>query len=262
MKDITIILPIHKIENDNEFQLLDSALNSVVKCKENYNHKLIVSVIGPKEIENKIQHIVEKTLGGTEVEYNFITNKTGQCDFASQVNLAATKVNTDFFSILEFDDEYMPKWFKLAETYYPTREDVSLFLPIAVQNDGKFSSYVNELVWAMAFSNEVGVIDSDCLQNTTAFNLTGGIFNTRDFNLIGGFNAEIPVAFNYEFLFRLINDYKLKSFVVPRMGYGHMIGRKGSLLDVYKDTYDNQQVTEFFRSVKEKYAPIEEEQAK
>lgn len=262
MKEITIILPIHKIDGEQDIQLLRLALDSVVKNNDTYNSDLTVLVVGPKSVHDAVMPTVTETLGGTDVKFMFLENCTDKTDFCSQVNFAAQKVDTDYFSILEYDDEYMPKWFSLAQKYYPTHEDVSVFLPLTVQNDGKCSNYVNELPWAMSFTNEIGVVDADCLQNTTAFNLTGGIFNTKDFVHIGGFDAEIPIAFNYEFLLRITNDDKFKVFVVPRMGYVHRIGRKGSLLDIYNEEYTGHQAAEYFRTVREKYAPTEEETEK
>lgn len=262
MKDITIILPIHKFILSEDGDYLRASLNSVVKCQSFYPDKLKLLLVGPTEVieSTEVLDIVKETIGGSEIDWQ-VLNNTGATDFCSQVNFAAQNVDTDYFSVLEFDDEYMPKWFKLAQTYYPTHEDVSLFLPLTIQNDGQRSNYVNELVWAMAFADVMGEVDSNCLQNTTAFNLTGGIFNTKDFNHVGGFDSSVEIAFSYDLLLRLTAEYKLKVYVVPRMGYGHLLGRKGSLLDEYKDKYNDQTAADCFLSIKEKYiTPVEENQ--
>ena len=74
-------------------------------------------------------------------------------------------MDTEFFSILEFDDWYSPKWFNMFDEYYNTNEDVSAFLPINVVHNQKESTseLVNEIVWASSFSSEMGVIDFECL---------------------------------------------------------------------------------------------------
>ena len=104
----------------------------------------------------------------------------------------------------------------------------------------KVFQYINEIAWTNSFSSEIGFLDFDCLQDYPSFNLTGGIFNTKDFNTIGGFDSSIKVAFNYEYLLRLTKK-ELKVYVVPKEGYVHCVGRKGSLTDEYNNTLTNAQ---------------------
>ena len=89
--------------------------------------------------------------------------------------------------------------------------------------------------------SSVGVIDFECLDNCSTFNLTGGIFNTSDFIKVGGLKPSIKIAFNYEFLLRA-TDKKLKVIVVPKEGYKHLIGRKGSLTSEYEKTISDKDV--------------------
>ena len=258
MKDITIIVPIHKFSEESDGKLLRLALNSVVKCQENYDDKLSVVTVGPVDIKEVVENILTEVFGGTELKFEYIVNK-GKCDFCSQINFAVKHVKTSFFSILEMDDQYFPKWFKLAKAYYPTREDVAVFLPINIQNDGETSQYCNEMVWAMSFSNEQGVVDADCLKVSAAFNLTGAIFNTKDFKRVKGYDSKIDVAFNYELLMRMTKEYGLKIYVVPRIGYCHLIGRKGSLLEYYNDTFTEEAAQECFNAVRRKYVTDDED---
>jgi len=55
-------------------------------------------------------------------------------------------------------------------------------------NDGKYIGFGNEAAWASSFSNELGFIDLDCLQNYFDFYLTGSIFNLKDWIEVGGLN--------------------------------------------------------------------------
>ena len=241
MKDITIIIPVHKFD-DNIKNMLSNAFESVKKNQETYTFgKLLPLVVAPGDVLEKIsESFGEKTFYDT-------CRNTGDTDFCSQVNFAVNNVTTDYFSILEFDDTYTDKWFKMAHDYFYTNESVSLFLPLNILTDINHEQfqYVNEIAWTGSFSNEIGYLDYDCLQDYSAFNLTGGIFNTHDFKTIGGFKPSIKVAFNYEFLLRMTKK-ELKVFVVPKEGYIHVIGREESLTDEYSKTMSNNEIRKWF----------------
>ena len=119
----------------------------------------------------------------------------------------------------------------------------------------KVFQYINEIAWTNSFSSEIGFLDFDCLQDYPSFNLTGGIFNTKDFNTIGGFDSSIKVAFNYEYLLRLTKK-ELKVYVVPKEGYVHCVGRKGSLTDEYNSTLTDEDINNWFKKAKEEHAPV------
>lgn len=250
MKDITIIIPVHNF-NEEVKNLLANALNSIKKNQENYTYgKLIPLIVAPAHILEEIS----EEFGKNEYYHN-CKNTSGNIDFCSQVNFGVEHIETDYFSILEYDDEYNPKWFKMAHDYFYTNESVSLFLPINVITDSEHKQfqYVNEIAWTGSFSNDIGYLDFDCLQDYSSFNLTGGIFNTNDFKVVGGFKPSIKVAFNYEFLLRLTKK-ELKVYVVPKEGYIHVIGRKNSLTDEYNQTLSREEIKKWFDLAKTEYA--------
>lgn len=227
MKDITVIIPIlldaysHPLD-----QMLNKAVDSVRAAAENYKGgKVKLLIVRPYDKTTDDLHF-------PNIEYRYIYNK-GNTDYCSQVNLGVENVDTEFFSILEFDDWYSPKWFNMFDEYYNTNEDVSVFLPINVVHNQKenTSELVNEIVWASSFSSEMGVIDFECLDNCASFNLTGGIFKTSDWL---GYKPSIKVAFNYEYLLRATSkNKKQKIYVIPKEGYHHELFRDGSLIDQY-----------------------------
>lgn len=242
MKDITIIIPLHKFD-DKIKDLLDGALESIKKNQETYTFgKLIPLIVAPNNVLEEVGECF-----GENVFYHTCRNTTDNTDFCSQINFAANKVTTDYFSILEFDDIYTDKWFKMAHDYYYSNESVSLFLPFNILTDVNHQQYqyVNEIAWTSSFSNELGYLDYDCLQDYSSFNLTGGIFNTEDFKKIGGFKPSIKIAFNYELLLRLTKK-ELKVFVVPKEGYIHLIGREDSLTDEYNKNIPREDIRKWF----------------
>lgn len=256
MKDITILLPIH--EYDEELKdYIQRSIKSVEDNRKTYNYgKLILKIVCPDAIKDSIVNVAKEV---TE-DYEFVINK-GQTDFCSQINLGVDYTDTDYFSILEYDDHYAPTWFKTAHEYYYTHEDVSVFLPINNQyNTGKnVWQYCNELVWANSFSSELGFVDFECLEDCPTFNLTGGIFCTSDFKIVGGFKSSIKIAFNYELLLRLTNK-KLKVYVVPKEGYHHMLSRDNSLTDEYLKTISVEEVQKWFELAKREYTHTEDRQ--
>lgn len=245
MKDITIIIPVltEHLHSDN----LANAIESIKYCRDNYKDgDLKVMIVAPKA-ENVEYPVFE------DITYNLVQND-GATDFCSQINYAVDKVDTEYFSILEYDDEYKPKWFKFANQYSFGNEDVSLFLPLNLITDvkGEHWQYCNELPLAREATNEMNFIDFECLENWSGFNLTGGIFNTQDFINCGKYKPSIKVAFNYELLLRMANKgYRI--MVVPKEGYIHVLGMEGSLTEQYTKEIDGESIEKWFELAKREY---------
>lgn len=258
--DIDIIVPIHKFDEETE-KLLTRALESVPS-----GMKVILSTTS--EVAPKLADYSSKAPNGLEL---IVTSKDDNGDFSTLVNNGVENVEQKYFSILEFDDEYSPIWFNNVKTYMDYKPEVSVFLPLNDLVDFEsdtFVGYGNEAVWASSFSNEIGYIDNDCLQQFFDFYMTGGVFNKDDFNTVGKLKPSIKLSFWYEFLLRLTNKGK-KVFVIPKIGYQHNIGRKGSLFDNYRETLDEKE-SRFWLSLarkecfftqdrKKEYNPEEEE---
>ena len=224
MKDLVVIIPVHEYNKDIQI-LLEDAINSV-----------------PKDIEVRVscsRSLDDTTLIQDFSKYDnvsFYKNKTTNDNFQSLVSNAVG--GSKWFSILEFDDTYTPIWFDNVEKYIKYMPDVSIFLPLEDLIDFKTNNFEgngNEAPWASSFSNEIGYIDNDCLQNFFEFYLTGGVFNTDDWNEVGGLKESMKITFWYEFLLRATDKGK-KVYVIPKVGYNHYIGRNDSLLDIYQNT--------------------------
>ena len=244
MKDITIIIPV--LANQICTDELIKAVESVKDCQNYYTDgKLKVLIV--TEPDTKVDYTA---FGG--IEYKYIVNKSGACDYCSQINFAVKAVDTEFFSILEYDDTYAKKWFKMFNDYQWAYDDVSVFLPINVVHNAKTDEYefVNDMIWSNGFANELGFIDFECLQASASFNLTGGIFKTADWL---GYKPSIEVAFNYEYLLRATSK-KQRVFVVPKEGYHHEIFRKDSLSTHYLDTIAENENMRWFELAKTEYA--------
>jgi hypothetical protein len=247
MNDITIIIPI--LSKDLNSSELENAVNSVKACQEHYTKGKLKVLIVTNPDENGPDYTVFEG-----IKYKYILNESGNYDFCSQINYAVDKVDTEYFSILEFDDEYRPKWFKFADQYHYGNEDVSIFLPINIVTDVKSQhwQYGNEMPLATSNTDEFGFIDMEMLEVWTGFNLTGAIFNTEDFIKVGKYKPSIKIAFNYELMLRMA-DRKLKMFVVPKEGYTHIIGRSGSLTESYNKEIPAEDVKLWFELAKREH---------
>lgn len=242
--DITVIIPMHR-ESDDAFEMLENAINSVEKCRENYeNGTIYIKIVAPFK---------PKSQATSHQNTDWCINTSGDNTYCGQVNFAVSTIETPYFSILEYDDTYKEKWFKFFSQYLYGNEEVSVFVPVNVVTDKNGSTwrYANEMPLASYFSSEIGFIDFDCLQDWSSFTLAGSVFNTKDFKSVGMFKPSIKLASDYEFLLRLTNK-KLKVMVVPKEGYKHIIGVEGSLLSQYKDITDDE-IQKWFDLAKREY---------
>lgn len=239
MKELVVIIPMHEFGKEN-IELLNKAVDSVP-------NEINVLLSVPKGIDGKKLKGISDRLG--------VISESEGSSFAELVNAAVDNIEEKWFSILEFDDTYTPIWFDNVKKYMEYMPEVSVFMPledVVDFNNSKYIGFGNEAAWASSFSNEIGYIDNECLQNYFDFYLTGSIFNTADWKEIGGLKPSIKVTFWYEFLLRLTNKSK-KVYVIPKVGYIHALGRKGSLIETYKSTMSKEETQWWFDLAKREY---------
>ena len=233
MAQITTIIPVHKFDDEVK-TLLETSVKSFVETSKHNPSDLMF--VGPKDVLDQV-----KALNLHEAEY--VENE--EAWFSAQINAAAKKVKTDYFAILEYDDEFTPIWFDNVVEYINTGDDISVYLPLTEVFDYQHKEegpigYVNEAVWASSFSEKLGYFDSECLQDYLIFNTTGGVFKTKDFIEVGGLKESMKLSFWYEFLLRAINKKK-NVFVIPKVGYFHIVNRNGSLATEYSQNMDDRE---------------------
>ena len=249
MKDVTIIIPVHEY-NDTVDALLRKALESVSDCRKEFKDGYLpVVIVAPRKLDDVLTHSdIYQFIPETKIIWN-----EGNTDFCSMINFGVDNISTDYFSILEYDDTYRKKWFKLANDYFYGNESISIFLPLnAIHTGNKNWQFGNEFGLSNAFitddvddKDDVGIINFKRIEKCSVFNLTGAIFNRNDFIKVGKYKPSIKVAFNYELLLRLTNK-GLKCMVVPKEGYVHEVGREGSLTDTYNKTLSDDEINKWF----------------
>lgn len=232
MEELVVIIPMNEFGKEN-IELLNKAVDSVPR-------ELNVLLSIPNGVDGRKLKGISDRLG--------VVSESEGSSFAELVNAAVSKIEEKWFSILEFDDTYTPIWYDNAKKYIEFMPSTSVFMyleDITDFNDGKYIGFGNAEAWASSFSNDIGFIDNDCLQNYFDFYLTGSIFNTADWLECGGLKPQIELTFWYEFLLRITNKNKIV-YVIPKVGYNHKLGRNGSLVDIYRKKLNNEETQFLF----------------
>ena len=228
MKNITVILPLHKIDGDYK-EMLNNALSSV----EDFHNDVKVSIVCPKSIKEELNNLSDK------LDITVLVNE-GNTDFCSQVNFGIEKCDTEWFTILEVDDEFKPIWLKSINEYVKIYKDVDVFLPIVkdINVEGKFISFTNESTWAYGFTDRQGFLDNEVLLDYQTYQINGGLYKTEVIKENGSLKDNIKLTFGYEFLLRLTHN-GVKIATVPKIGYQHLNFREDSLFWNYKNNDEN-----------------------
>jgi len=238
--NLSVIIPIHEY-NDELSLLVTSAVESVFK-QENLDGLPKILLVYPTELDVSITGLKDSMIRKHQVsgvtDSNFVLIKNdGATDYQAQVNLGVESVTTDYFSVLEFDDEYSATYFRNVQKYidgYP-EIDILLTMMIEVNEKNEGIKLTNETVWAQQFvgeNGEMGYLNANALKQYTDFKLSGAVIKTSEFRNLGGYKSNIKLTFMYEFLLRALNNAS-KIFSIPKIGYKHLATREGSLFDNY-----------------------------
>tara|TARA_B100000927_G_C16475536_1_gene473238 strand:+ start:3837 stop:4643 length:807 start_codon:yes stop_codon:yes gene_type:complete len=248
--NISVVLPVHELVGEENMKLFNNAMTSIGNQEVKPDSVLIVTPKG-SDVYKKLKDM-DLTSHGVKTT---ILENPGGTDFSSQVNYGVSQCKTEWFSILEFDDEYSSKWFKNVVKYKEAHKDVDVFMPIIIdvnQKDGSFMGLTNEAVWANSFSDELGVLDNNALLSFQNFNIDGITMKTEAFNESGGLKSNIKLTFIYEFLLRItFKDQKV--MVIPKLGYKHLNQRPDSLFVKYKEEMDPVEANWWLAQAKKEY---------
>ena len=235
--NISVIIPINEY-NDELSLFLDKAVESVFK-QQNLTEFPQVILVYPADLGNAIVSFRDGMVRKNQIpstNYTLVPN-TGKTDYQSQVNLAVGFVTTDYFSVLEFDDEYGTTFFYNAQKYIKSYPQIDVFLTMMIEVNEKNEGIklTNETVWAQQFvgeNGEMGYLNANALKQYTDFKLSGAVIKKSEFLNIGKYKVNIKLTFMYEFLLRALNN-ACKIFTMPKIGYKHLATREGSLFSFY-----------------------------
>jgi glycosyltransferase involved in cell wall biosynthesis len=236
-----------KLKNNMNSKLSLSVIlpikSSKAKDFDEYFEKAIVSLKNQQvEFEELvIVHTQEQSLVDLLNSYDFgeinVTKLLWDKEpsYANQVNFGIENAKGTWVSLFEFDDEYSSIWFKNVHKYIESFPEVQMFLPVVVETDekGLFAGFTNEATFAANFSQEMGILTNDTLQEYQNFQTAGSVFKKSIVEDFGGFKPSIKLTFIYEFLLRLTYN-SVAIMTIPRLGYKHVNLREGSIFWNYK----------------------------
>lgn len=246
--NISVILPVHEL-NEETKKLFNNAVQSVLTQTVRPDALIIVVPKGSETAKT-----VKSADFGDYKKQVVIAENEGETDFASQINYGVSVCKTEWFSILELDDEYSNIWFKNVVEYQKAHTNVDIFMPIVidVNENNEFIGFTNEAVWAQSFSDELGILDNNALLAYQNFNVDGFVMKKSMYDEFGGFKPSIKLTFITEFLLRMtFKDARV--MVIPRFGYKHINQRKDSLFASYKETIDPVEARWWLATAKKEY---------
>jgi len=228
----TVIIPVHEF-NEKIQSLLDKAIESVVKQEKITELPHMIFVSAAECGDAVLSYLQTKD----KLAYEFIRNE-GKTDYQSQVNLAVEKVTTDYFSVLEFDDEYGTTFFNTTEKYIKSYPEIDVFLTMLIEVNEKNEGIklTNETVWSQQFvgeNGEMGYLNLNALKQYTDFKMSGAVIKKSEFINVGRYKSNIKLTFMYEFLLRALNN-ACKIYSIPKIGYKHLATREGSMFDDFQ----------------------------
>jgi GT2 family glycosyltransferase len=246
---INVIIPIHRVDKRIR-ELFQTCVDSL---KNQTNKDFAVTVVySNSSIKDKVDEFVKGCEYG-ELNVTFLEN-TGNSDFASQINLAASTVKEEYISVVELDDEVSAMYVENVMKHINAYPEIDTFLPIVVDTDtkGEFIAFTNESVWAMNLTETIGYLDNESLKAYENYQTSGMVIKTETFNEIGGFKSNLVLSFSYEFLLRLTHNGK-SVYVIPKLIYRHMNLRSGSLFWEYKNELSPEEAKFWMETAKKEY---------
>jgi glycosyltransferase involved in cell wall biosynthesis len=239
------------MENKVPVSIILPIKSALAKDFDEYFKKAIDSIKNQQvEVEELlIVHTTEEQLKDVLKNYDFgninvnLLEWTEEPNYSSQINFGVKNAKAEWVSLFEFDDEYSNIWFKNFKKYSESYPDVQMFLPVVVEVDekGVFAGFTNEATFAANFTQELGFLTNETLQEYQNFQTAGSVIKKSVFDDFGGFKPSVKLTFIYEFLLRLTYN-SVSIMTIPKLGYKHINLREGSIFWNYK--YGEQKMIE------------------
>jgi len=227
MNNTTLIIPVFEITKANKEYFI-GCLESI-KNQNDKNFK--VAVVAPK-FNKELESLLK------DFDYQKIVNDSGKTDFASQVNFAVSKIETEYFSVVQFDDVIFPNHVQNINKYISAYSNIDCFVPLVYEVDfeDKPIGFSNETVWSAGTMEKFGYFDLAKTKEKAFYNFNVNCFTIKKstFEAVGKLKSSILKFGDFEFLLRLLNFGKMV-YVIPKMTYKHFNGISGSIHDMQKD---------------------------
>lgn len=242
--DLTIIMPIHEINNETDVELFNNAKESLEK---QVNKDFTVIYVIQEDIS------LDLSLNGIESK---IIKRKEKFKYQTAVNLAVKEVNSSHFAILEFDDIFHSTYVKNFYDHLNNQKaDVDLYLNIVfeVNKENQMMGLRNESAWIVNKMQKLGFLDFDSVKQIVgSFNLVGAIFSKESYLNVGGLKENLEIFFNQEFILRFLNNgYDV--YVIPKIMVNHMHFRDQSYFDICDKKFNEDQKRGYFNIIYKEY---------
>ena len=247
-KNLTIIIPVHKF-NENISEYLNKALNSIKEQTDLINVSTVI--VCPNDVAKELKKSKDFK------KENILINNSENYDYQSQVNFAVMLNQTEYFTVLEFDDELSKTFIKNVDNYINSYPDIDIFLSMMIEKNSNNEGikFTNETVWAQQFvgeNGEIGFLSLDSLKQYTDFKLSGAIIKREKFLEVGSYKSNIKLTFMYEFLLRSLNN-SFKIMSIPKINYSHLATREDSLFGDYSKNMSIEERKFWFNQASKEY---------
>lgn len=247
---LSVILPIKSSKAKNFEEYFEKAITSLKTQQTGFEELLIVHT----NEESLVTYLNGYDFGDLQVSKLPWDSAPNYCE---QVNHGIKNTKSTWISLFEFDDEYSSIWFKNVKKYSESFPNVQMFLPIVVETDekGLFAGFTNEATFAANFTQEMGFLTNETLQDYQNFQTAGSVFKRETIEDFGGFKPSLKLTFIYEFLLRLTYN-SVSIMTIPKLGYKHVNLREGSIFWNYKNGEDKmteEEVKFWIQAAKKEY---------
>lgn len=229
--NLSIIIPIHQF-NDTVSGYLLKAIKSITD-QENIKVKPNIYIVCPLNIYDNATSFIK----GIKAKMIGVIGNEDDSDYQTQVNRAVKHIDTEYFSVLEFDDEYSKTYVKNVYEYINAYNDIDIFMSMMIDVNEKDEpvNFSNEIAWSQHFSGDnasAGYLNLETTKTYSNFRLSGATIKKSSFQRVGGYKKNILLTFMYEYLLRSLNSGD-KAYVIPKLCYKHLINRTDSMFDIY-----------------------------
>jgi hypothetical protein len=238
---IDILIPVNDLNNETNINLFKTALESL---NQQVSQEFNVVITCKKDVKEQILTYV-KILTKTP---SYVIHDLNT--YQEIINNAVNELHSDYFLILEQDDELLPHHIKNFYVYNKG-QSLILNLPLEINDKNEVMGIRNEIFWAAAINNNIGNIDAKTgIDNFNNLSMDGAFINREVFKEVNGIKTKIEIYFNQEFILRCANNgYDV--FIMPKVGIKHMMGREGSYFDNCKDFENDVKIKYYDKAQKE-----------
>ena len=205
--NLTFIIPAHVYIEDIEIAIASVNAQSV-------EQKPVV--VGPVEVLDAIKCKDDFT------RCEYADNDTS---YAAMVNFCIKTLDTEWISILEFDDELLPNFVETFERYSKAKEaDIYSLMSLNLRSgdDKTLLGTSNEVAWAGGMAEQQGWYDYNLAIRGHFSFVNSMVINVKCFEEFGYFKPSMKMYEDYEWFLRMIyNDAKI--FAIPQIRHYHFI---------------------------------------